>query len=55
MIEYEKELRPEEAKRLADIATQTSFNWAVLFLAFIAGLAGLLQIVKPYESVRPGH
>lgn len=50
MSESEEKLPPEEAKRLADIAMQTSFNWVVMFLAFIAGLAGLLQIAKPYEA-----
>jgi hypothetical protein len=50
MSEPEKKLQPEEAKRLADIAMHTSFNWVVMFLAFIAGLVGLLQVAKPYES-----
>jgi len=50
MCEFEKKLQPDEAKRLAEVATQTSFNWVVMFLAFIAGLVGLLQIARPYES-----
>jgi hypothetical protein len=40
----------EEAEKLANTATTTSFNWVVFFLSFVAGLVGLLQIVKPYES-----
>jgi len=50
MDECENKLTPQEAKELADNATQTRFNWAINFLAFIAGLVGLLQIAEPYES-----
>lgn len=50
MSESEKKIPLNEAKRLADNAMNTSFNWAVMFLAFVAGLVGLLQIAKPYES-----
>ncbi|MCJ7424612.1 hypothetical protein MUP01_10150 [Candidatus Bathyarchaeota archaeon] len=49
MNEHQKELSPEEAEKLASNATQTLFTWAVIFLAFIAGLVGLLPMVKPYE------
>jgi hypothetical protein len=43
------ELTPEEAEKLANHVAQTKFTWAVIFLAFIAGLVGLLPLVKPYE------
>jgi len=43
------ELTPEEAEKLANNAAQTKFTWAVIFLAFIAGLVCLLPLVKPYE------
>lgn len=49
MNEQKKKLKPEEAEKLAANATQTLFTWAVVFLAFIAGLVGLLPLVKPYE------
>lgn len=49
MSEHQKKLNPEEAEKLAKNATQTKFTWAVVFLAFIAGLVGLLSVVKPYE------
>jgi hypothetical protein len=49
MSESENKLTPEEAEKLADRSMQTRFNWAVAFLAFIAGLVGLLQIVARYE------
>ena len=49
MSEQQKELTPEEAEKLAKNATQTLFTWAVIFLAFIAGLVGLLPMIKPYE------
>lgn len=49
MNEHRKELTSEEAEKLAKNATQTLFTWAVVFLAFIAGLVGLLPITKPYE------
>lgn len=49
MSEHQKKLEPEEAEKLAGNATQTLFTWAVIFLAFIAGLVGLLPAIKPYE------
>jgi uncharacterized membrane protein (DUF485 family) len=49
-----QELTPEEAEKLANNATQTLFTWAVIFLAFIAGLVGLLPMVKPYEMTTWG-
>lgn len=49
MSEHQKKLEPEEAEMLAGNATQTLFTWAVIFLAFIAGLVGLLPVIKPYE------
>jgi hypothetical protein len=45
MSEYQKKLEREEAEKLAGNATQTLFTWAVIFLAFIAGLVGLLPII----------
>lgn len=50
MNEQKEKLKPEEAEKLANNATQTKFTWAVIFLAFIAGLVGLLPMAKPYEE-----
>jgi hypothetical protein len=43
-------LTKKQARMLAGNATQTRFTWAVIFLAFIAGLVGLLPLATPYES-----
>jgi len=50
LSEAEEKPGPTDAKKLADNAMHTRFTWAVIFLALIAGLAGLLPMMKPYES-----
>jgi len=48
--ELQAELQLEEVRMLSDYATQARFTWAVIFLAFIAGLVGLLPLIKQYGS-----
>jgi hypothetical protein len=44
------ELESDEARRLEDSATQTRFTWAVIFVALVTVLVGLLAMIKPYNS-----
>lgn len=48
--EPQYELKPKEVRMLSDYATQTRFTWAVILLAFITGLIGMLSIAKQYSS-----
>jgi uncharacterized membrane protein len=46
------ELGDKEARRLADSATQTRFTWAVIFIALVTVLVGLLSIIEPFDSTK---
>jgi cobalamin biosynthesis protein CobD/CbiB len=48
--ELKLEKGSKEVRRLLDSAAQTRFTWAVIFVALVTVLIGLLTMIQPYTS-----